>query len=124
MQSQLVHSALKITATILREGGTFVAKIFRSREVDELYCQLRMLFASVACFKPRSSRVSSAESFVVCKHYLGAQGGGASVDIPFVVCGSFDDLPDSDMTYEVDEGHLFREPIQPKVRPLIPAGHQ
>lgn len=51
-------------------GGTFIAKIFRGKDVTLLYDQLRCYFARVTCAKPRSSRESSLEAFVVCEGFL------------------------------------------------------
>ena len=51
--------ALNITLHVLRPGGTFIAKIFRGRDVTLLYDQLRCFFERVTCAKPRSSRNSS-----------------------------------------------------------------
>lgn len=51
--------ALGITLHVLKPGGTFVAKIFRGRDVSLLYDQLGCFFESVTCSKPRSSRNSS-----------------------------------------------------------------
>jgi hypothetical protein len=39
--------AQTITTAVLRPGGTFVAKIFRGRDISLLYSQLRTLFAEV-----------------------------------------------------------------------------
>lgn len=38
-------------------------------DIDQLYAQLRVFFPEVFCAKPRSSRNSSIEAFVVCKGY-------------------------------------------------------
>lgn len=46
-----------------------MAKIFRGKDVDLLYSQLKMFFPTVTICKPRSSRNSSIESFVVCQNY-------------------------------------------------------
>lgn len=54
-----------------RGGGTFVAKIFRGRDVHYLTAQLRLLFQRVSIAKPSSSRSSSLESFVVCEDFVG-----------------------------------------------------
>lgn len=62
VQQQLILSALQLTTCLLKEGGCFVAKIFRGRDVDMLYSQLGYLFERVVCAKPRSSRGSSLES--------------------------------------------------------------
>jgi tRNA (cytidine32/guanosine34-2'-O)-methyltransferase len=59
IQAQLLLAALNITTHLLRKGGTFVAKIFRGKDVTLLYAQLRVFFAKVTCAKPRSSRNSS-----------------------------------------------------------------
>ncbi|KAK4054450.1 tRNA (uridine-2'-O-)-methyltransferase trm7 [Microbotryomycetes sp. JL201] len=64
-----ISQALNITLHVLRPGGTFVAKIFRGRDVTLLYDQLRCFFERVTCAKPRSSRNSSMEAFVVCERF-------------------------------------------------------
>ncbi|CAI4261478.1 CIC_collapsed_G0002510.mRNA.1.CDS.1 [Saccharomyces cerevisiae] len=63
VQQQLIMSALQLTACILKKGGTFVAKIFRGRDIDMLYSQLGYLFDKIVCAKPRSSRGTSLEAF-------------------------------------------------------------
>lgn len=69
IQAQLILSALQLATCTLKEGGTFVAKIFRGRDIDLLYSQLGYLFDKVICAKPRSSRASSLEAFIVCIGY-------------------------------------------------------
>ena len=71
IQAQLLLAAVNITTHVLRPGGTFVAKIFRGRDVNLLYDQLRLLFAQVSVAKPSSSRNSSIEAFVVCQGFKG-----------------------------------------------------
>ena len=71
IQAQLLVSAISITTKVLVRGGSFVAKIFRGRNVSLLYSQLKLLFDEVTVAKPKSSRNSSIESFVVCRNYLG-----------------------------------------------------
>ena len=67
VQAQLLLAALNITTHVLRDGGSFVAKIFRGKDVTLLYAQLRIFFRRVTIAKPKSSRNSSIESFVVCQ---------------------------------------------------------
>lgn len=43
-------------------------------DIDQLYAQLRIFFPHVHCAKPRSSRNSSIEAFVVCKGYAPPPG--------------------------------------------------
>lgn len=70
IQSQLLYAALNLAMGVLRPGGKFVAKIFRGRDVDLLYAQLRTVFERVTVAKPRSSRASSLEAFVVCEGFI------------------------------------------------------
>ena len=51
-----------------------MAKIFRGKDVDLLYSQLKLFFPDVTVCKPRSSRNSSIESFVVCLNYTPPEG--------------------------------------------------
>jgi tRNA (cytidine32/guanosine34-2'-O)-methyltransferase len=69
MQAQLLLAALNITTNTLKIGGTFVAKIFRGKDVSLLYSQFKCFFKEVTVAKPKSSRNSSIESFVVCRGY-------------------------------------------------------
>lgn len=69
IQAQLILAALQLTTCILKPGGAFVAKIFRGRDIDLLYSQLSYLFERVICAKPRSSRGTSLEAFIVCLGY-------------------------------------------------------
>lgn len=70
IQSQLLYSALNLAVGVLRPGGKFVAKIFRGRDVDLIYAQFRTVFEKVSVAKPRSSRASSLEAFVVCEGFI------------------------------------------------------
>ena len=74
IQSQLLYSALNLALRILKPGGKFVAKVFRGKDVDLIYAQLRCFFTSVHCAKPRSSRASSLEAFVVCEGFHTPKG--------------------------------------------------
>ncbi|KAL8768828.1 MAG: hypothetical protein Q9209_005009 [Squamulea sp. 1 TL-2023] len=75
IQSSLLSSALSLVLQILKPGGTFVAKIFRGKDVDLIYAQLRVFFNEVHCAKPRSSRASSLEAFIVCRGFTGIPEG-------------------------------------------------
>ncbi|XP_054159258.1 putative tRNA (cytidine(32)/guanosine(34)-2'-O)-methyltransferase [Oppia nitens] len=74
IQSELLLAALNITTHILKIGGTFVAKIFRGKDVSLLWNQLKIFFKEVIITKPKSSRNSSIEAFAVCKHYCPPDG--------------------------------------------------
>ena len=47
-----------------------MAKVFRGKNVQLLYDQLKVFFPLVTVAKPRSSRNASIEAFVVCQNYL------------------------------------------------------
>lgn len=70
IQSQLLYAALNLAVGVLRPGGKFVAKIFRGRDVDLIYAQFRTVFERVSVAKPRSSRASSLEAFLVCEGFI------------------------------------------------------
>lgn len=74
IQSQLLFSALNLALRVLKPGGKFVAKIFRAKDVNLIYAQLRCFFEKVHCAKPRSSRASSLEAFVVCEGFTMPKG--------------------------------------------------
>ncbi|KAH1356712.1 hypothetical protein KXV81_002348 [Aspergillus fumigatus] len=112
VQSQLLYSALNLAVGVLRPGGKFVAKIFRGRDVDLIYAQLRTVFEKVSVAKPRSSRASSLEAFVVCEGFIppaihdGSVGmdalknplfGGATIPPPVSPDGNIGiEVPDED----------------------------
>ncbi|CAG8788829.1 14094_t:CDS:2 [Racocetra persica] len=131
IQAQLLLSALNITTNILKPGGTFVAKIFRGKDVTLLYAQLKIFFPTVTCSKPRSSRNSSIEAFVVCQNYTPPKDykptmidplldlsygnellGPNRVIVPFIACGDLSGF-DSDMTYPLEKESL--DPLQPPI---------
>jgi tRNA (cytidine32/guanosine34-2'-O)-methyltransferase len=82
VQSQLLWAALNLALCVLKPGGKFVAKIFRGKDVDLLFAQLKIVFERVRVAKPRSSRASSIEAFVVCEGFCPPAGFTASLDQP------------------------------------------
>ncbi|CAB1452421.1 unnamed protein product [Pleuronectes platessa] len=142
IQAQLLLAALNITTHVLKPGGTFVAKIFRGKDVTLLYSQLKIFFSGVTCAKPRSSRNSSIEAFVVCQNYSPPEGyvpnmsnplldhsydvdfnqleGPNRVIVPFLACGDLSAF-DSDRTYplqlDTDKQYQYTPPTQPPICP-------
>ncbi|KAJ1328094.1 tRNA (cytidine32/guanosine34-2'-O)-methyltransferase [Microdochium nivale] len=85
VQSQLLFAALNLALCVLKPGGKFVAKIFRGKNVDILYAQLKIFFEQVHVAKPRSSRASSVEAFIVCLNFQPPKGFSASLEEPLGV---------------------------------------
>uniref|UniRef100_A0A3Q3XFY8 Putative tRNA (cytidine(32)/guanosine(34)-2'-O)-methyltransferase n=1 Tax=Mola mola TaxID=94237 RepID=A0A3Q3XFY8_MOLML len=122
--------------------GVRLTAIFRGKDVTLLYSQLKIFFTGVTCAKPRSSRNSSIEAFVVCQNYSPPEGyvpnmsnplldhsydvdfnqleGPNRVIVPFLACGDLSAF-DSDRTYplQLDAGKQYRytPPTQPPIRP-------
>lgn len=104
VQSQLLWAALNLALCVLKPGGKFVAKIFRGKDVDLLFAQLKIVFKRVRVAKPRSSRASSIEAFVVCEGFCPPEGFKASLDKPL---GAGTQLP-TDTTTPKEEKKVSR----------------
>ncbi|XP_002156663.3 tRNA (cytidine(32)/guanosine(34)-2'-O)-methyltransferase [Hydra vulgaris] len=140
IQGQLLLAAFNITSHVLKIGGNFVAKIFRGKDVNLLYSQMKLFFTDVTVCKPRSSRNSSIEAFIVCLNYFPPEGyiptmanpllnqdldyssleGINCMLTPFLACGDLNSY-DSDMTYplELEDGNDYIQlpPTQAPIKP-------
>jgi tRNA (cytidine32/guanosine34-2'-O)-methyltransferase len=141
VQAQLLLSALNITTHVLKEGGTFVAKIFRGKDVTLLYSQLKMFFGRVAVCKPKSSRNSSIEAFVVCQDFANPPGYSPTMDnpmldykyndsnnlvgvnrmiVPFLACGDLSGY-DADQSYPLLESETHLKDLEVEMG-AVPSG--
>jgi len=141
IQAQLVLAALNISTHILKDGGTFVAKVFRGKDIDILCKQLDLYFEKTCIAKPRSSRTSSLEAFVVCKGFKMPHNCRPTLFnpllnpdsvldfvslteeerliVPYVSCGDLSGF-DSDCSYPLNMGdkpYEYKKPVQPPINP-------
>jgi len=138
LQGQLLLSALNIASCVLQNGGTFVAKMFRSSKsgVETIFSKVGLFFENVVIAKPRSSRASSIESFIVARgfrlppnytarlgdpmlRYNPSSGELTDVEkivIPFVTCGDLSGY-DADTTYALPKDYEYHEPVQSPISP-------
>jgi 23S rRNA (uridine2552-2'-O)-methyltransferase len=65
----LLEDALNLSSQILRDGGSFVGKIFQGGSSDEIVKKLRANFSIVKYFKPDSSRKDSSETYLVALNF-------------------------------------------------------
>jgi 23S rRNA (uridine2552-2'-O)-methyltransferase len=67
----LAETAHDFARQVLKEGGTFVAKVLRGGTERTLLDQLKRDFAKVRHVKPEASRADSAEMYVVATGFRG-----------------------------------------------------
>lgn len=143
IQAQLILAALNITTHVLKIGekSRFVAKIFRGKDITLLYSQLKLFFSKVTVSKPRSSRNSSLEAFIVGEGYqppsnyvpnmrnplldqkYGANDeleGPTRIIVPFIACGDLNTSPDADKTYPLEIDGKEYTPFNPSNPPINP----
>mmetsp|Transcript_14213 Transcript_14213/g.40384 ORF Transcript_14213/g.40384 Transcript_14213/m.40384 type:complete len:296 (+) Transcript_14213:177-1064(+) len=146
VQAQLILAAFNITSFVLKPGGTFLAKIFRGKDMSLMYSQMKQYFERVTIVKPKSSRNSSIEAFILCRHFGGRRSpdfvhnpfstnmdvdpapaagtsagdpprGGATEFVSFTACGDLSEF-DSDSNYgPLHDGADALEPVRPPIDP-------
>ena len=67
-----------------------MAKIFKGKDIDFIYAQIRCFFGKVTCAKPRGSRVSSLEAFVFCEEFALPKGFNVEKMLPLEISGAVD----------------------------------
>ena len=66
----LAELALDLAKKVLAPGGTLLVKVFQGEGVDEFKRDLQASFKSVATRKPKASRPSSREVYMLAKNYV------------------------------------------------------
>ncbi|KAL6925895.1 hypothetical protein ACO0SA_000497 [Hanseniaspora valbyensis] len=140
IQHQLILAALQLGCCVLKEGsGKFVVKLFRGKDCDHLYAICRNFFDKVYIAKPRSSRATSSEAFLVGIDFkkpvatwepkldlnktvqeffeevadFSLYNRTGTINQPeFVACGDLLSSFDSDATYDIPEDFKNLDPVQ------------
>ncbi|TFG09083.1 RlmE family RNA methyltransferase [Candidatus Heimdallarchaeota archaeon] len=71
IQTMLAERALNLCQEILKEGGSFVCKLFQGSETQEFVKETKNLFEMVKLFKPKASRKKSSEIYLFGSNFLG-----------------------------------------------------
>ncbi|XBW35461.1 hypothetical protein QEN19_001034 [Hanseniaspora menglaensis] len=145
IQHQLILAALQLGCCILKEGsGKFVVKLFRGKDCDHLYAICRNFFEKVYVAKPRSSRATSSEAFLVGIGFkkpvsdwepkldlnksvqeffegvadFSLYNRTGTINQPeFIACGDLAASFDSDATYDIPENFKELDPVQSPKNP-------
>lgn len=67
----LVELAWDFARKVLKEGGSFLVKVFQGQGVDAFILELRKEFKTVKIRKPKSSRARSREVYILGRDFLG-----------------------------------------------------
>lgn len=119
VQHNIVKASLAIATMVLRPGGTFVSKIFRTKSLPKLLSIFGCFFSKITMCKPRACRLSSVESFIVCQGFKLPENyiptlctddlpSGPVPEVPFRMCGDVNGL-DSERTYPLHDDQIDPE---------------
>jgi 23S rRNA (uridine2552-2'-O)-methyltransferase len=70
--ADLVRAVLSLARETLREGGTFLAKIFEGAEADDVVKDLRRSFGEVRRIRPSATRKESFELYLLARGFRGS----------------------------------------------------
>jgi AdoMet-dependent rRNA methyltransferase SPB1 len=104
-QSELVLMSLKLAVEFLMKGGTFVTKVFRSADYNNLIWVFNQLFGKVEATKPPSSRYVLICEIKLAQHSPSVRNVSAEI---FVVCRDFLAPKHIDPKF-LDPKHVFKD---------------
>ncbi len=67
----LIEAAVDFAVTVLKPGGSFIAKAFQGGETSVVIATLKKHFTEVKNLKPRASRADSSETYLVATGFKG-----------------------------------------------------
>jgi 23S rRNA (uridine2552-2'-O)-methyltransferase len=70
-QIALARVALSCAIKILKKGGRMVIKVLMGSEFNAFLKEVEKNFATVKVFRPKASRESSSEVYLICNGYVG-----------------------------------------------------
>ena len=71
-QIALARIALASASKILKKGGRMVIKVLMGSEFNAFMKDAEKSFMHIKVFKPKASRESSSEMYLICKGYIGS----------------------------------------------------
>lgn len=69
-QNDLAFNAFKVALCCIEKKGWFISKIFCSGNFHGLLFLLKIFFEKIKICKPKASRRSSAETYIICKNFI------------------------------------------------------
>lgn len=66
---ELSLKSLEVAKKVLKEHGNFLVKIFQGEEFSSLLAEIKKNFVFVKGYKPKSTRSSSKEIYIIAKDY-------------------------------------------------------
>lgn len=68
----LAEKALELAEPLVKQGGTFIAKVFQGRDTDAFLVRVKALFGDVKLLKLEATREGSREAFIVARERRGS----------------------------------------------------
>ena len=67
---RLCLEGLKFSSKVLKEGGTYLCKLWQGGDWPKLEATLKICFSDVRIIKPQASRSDSAEIFALSRKFV------------------------------------------------------